>query len=370
MRWSSAALIGCNLVVVTGCALSHDVGGTGAALLAPVELSQACLDEIDEAPDQLPKHLDCTGLYKDADTQELADSLDQFTPVYPLWTDAAQKIRWIYLPEGETIDASDPGNWKFPNGTRLWKEFQNPDGTRKVETRVFVKTEEGDWSYATYLWDDAGKRATRHDTGKEMMVDGKAYSLPSHTQCNECHVGRRERVLGFDAVTLGLMGDGTREGVTLDELVSSGRIKNFNADTQYTIGPNPESAESRALGWMHNNCGVSCHNTNPNSKAYSTGMRLILDPTQLDGRPTDEFLAIKTTIGQEAFTLTWKGEMRVTPGQPEESLIVKLITARGNPKEQMPPIGTNYTDDENIEIVKEWISGMKPASTPDSNSPD
>lgn len=369
MRWSSTALIGCNLVVVSGCALSHDVGGSGEALLAPIELSQACLDEIDEASDQLPKHLDCTGLYKDADTEELADDLDLFTPVYPLWTDAAQKARWIYLPEGEKIDASDPANWKFPTGTRLWKEFRNPDGTRKIETRVFMKTEEGDWSYATYLWDDAGKRATRFDNGKELMVDGKAYALPSHTQCNECHVGRRERVMGFDAVTLGLMGDGDREGLTLDQLVSSRRIKNFDGDTEYKIGPNPESAESRALGWMHNNCGVSCHNTNPNSKAYSTGMRLILDPAQLDGRATDDFLAIKTTIGQKAFTLTWQGETRVEPGAPEDSLLYRLITTRGNPKQQMPPLGTNYTDDVNVKIVKEWITGMKPESGSNA-SPD
>lgn len=366
MRWSSTALIGCNLVVVTSCALSHDVGGSGEALLAPIELSQACLDEIDEASDQLPKHLDCTGLYKDADTEELADNLELFTPVYPLWTDAAQKARWIYLPEGGKIDATDPANWKFPNGTRLWKEFRNPDGSRKIETRLFMKTEEGDWSYATYLWDDAGKRATRYDNGKELMVDGKAYALPSHTQCNECHVGRRDRVMGFDAVTLGLTGDEDREGLTLDELISRGRIKNFNADTQYKIGPNPESAESRALGWMHNNCGVSCHNTNPNSKAYSTGMRLILDPTQLDGRPTDEFIAIQTTIGQKANTLTWAGETRVEPGAPEDSLLFKLITSRGNPKEQMPPIGTNYTDDANVKIIKEWITGMKADS--DSNA--
>lgn len=363
MRFREAALVGCNLVVFGGCALSHDVGGS-AALSAPIELSRACLDEVEEALDQLPEHLDCTGLYQDADTLEIARSLEPFAPVYPLWTDAAEKHRWIFIPEGAKIDASDPNAWEFPPGTRLWKEFRNPDGTRKIETRVLMKTEEGDWSYTTYLWDDAGKRATRLDEGRELMVDGKAYGLPSHTQCNECHVGRRERVLGFDAVSLGLAG-ADHDGMTLAKLVSEDRLENHEGDseTPYQIGPDPESAESRALGWMHNNCGVSCHNSNPNSKAYSSGLRLNLDPTQLDGRATDDFIAIKTTIDQDVFALQWQGQKRIAPGKPEQSLLYKLIISRGDPKQQMPPLGTNYTDDENIAFVKEWIAGMNAAGS-------
>lgn len=352
--------------------MSHEVGGS-AALSAPIELSQACLDEVEEASDGLPKHLDCTGLYKDAEALAIADNLEMFAPVYPLWTDAAQKHRWIFVPEGEKIDASDPNAWQFPNGTRLWKEFQSPDGTRKIETRMFMKSEEGDWSYTTYLWEEDGKRATRYDLGKELTVDGKAYSLPSHTQCNECHVGRRERVLGFDAVSLGLAGEG-HDGMTLAKLVSDDRLKNFDGDSamQYQIGPAPESAESRALGWMHNNCGVSCHNTNPNSKGYSSGLRLNLDAAQLDGRSTEDFIAIKTTIGQEVFALQWQGQKRIEPGKPEQSLLFKLITSRGDPKQQMPPLGTNYADDENTQIVKEWITGMAApeAAGGDSEQPE
>jgi hypothetical protein len=316
----------------------------------------------------LPQHLDCTGLYKDADSEELAAPLELFTPVYPLWTDAAQKARWIYLPEGEKIDAQDSNAWKFPTGTRLWKAFRSPDGSRKLETRLFMKSEEGDWSYATYVWDDSGKRATRVENGKELDVDGKAYSVPTHTQCNECHAGRRERVMGFDAVTLGIpdsshsSGNGAREGLTLEKLIADKRLKNYTGESEMKVGPDPDSAESRALGWMHNNCGVSCHNTNPNSKGYSSGMRLILDPTQLDGRPTDEFIAIQTTVGKQAFSLQWQGQVRVTPGAPDQSLLVKLITSRGDPRQQMPPIGTNYIDDNNIQVVKDWISGMKPES--------
>ena len=37
-----------------------------------------------------------------------------FAPQYPLWTDGAAKRRWISLPPGTAIDASDPENWVFP----------------------------------------------------------------------------------------------------------------------------------------------------------------------------------------------------------------------------------------------------------------
>lgn len=302
-------------------------------------------------------HLDCTGLYEDAASLKLAANVEKFDPVYPLWTDAADKHRWAYIPEGSKIDASDPNAWAFPAGTRFWKEFRNPAGDHKVETRVFVKISEGDWSYATYLWDDAQKRATRHDAAKEFMVDGQKYGLPSHQQCMECHIGRRERVMGFDAVSLGMMGE--HEGLTLDQLVTSKRLENFEGETHYQIGPNPDSAEAKALGWMHNNCGVSCHNANPNSKAYSTKMRLMLDPRQLDGRPTSEFESVATTVGKDVFTLQWQGNKRIVPGDAAQSLLYQLITTRGNPKMQMPPLGTYITDDDYIAQVKAWIEGMK-----------
>jgi hypothetical protein len=355
MRRSSTALA--VSLVFSSCALSHEVGGTSAALLAPIELSQACQDEIGDSADKMPMHLECTGLYADMGSLKLADKVEPFQPVYPLWTDAADKHRWIYLPEGEKIDASDPSAWVFPAGTRFWKEFRNPAGTHKVETRVFVKMGDADWSYATYVWDDAQKRATREDVAKEFMVDGQKYGLPSHEQCLECHVGRRERVMGFDAVTLGMMGE--HEGLTLDDLLKDKRLKNFDGDTHYQIGPNPDSAEAKALGWMHNNCGVSCHNSNPNSKAYSTKMRLILDPNKLDGRPTDDFDAVATTIDKDVFALQWQGQKRIVPGAPDQSLLYKLITSRGNPKQQMPPLGTFITDNTYVPVVKEWIEGMK-----------
>ena len=40
-----------------------------------------------------------------------------------LWADYATKQRWILLPPGTKIDATDPNEWVFPVGTKVWKEF-------------------------------------------------------------------------------------------------------------------------------------------------------------------------------------------------------------------------------------------------------
>ena len=45
------------------------------------------------------------------------------------------------VPEGEQIDTSDMNEWRFPAGTKLFKELR--DGVR-VETRLMLKTGAGD----------------------------------------------------------------------------------------------------------------------------------------------------------------------------------------------------------------------------------
>jgi len=56
-----------------------------------------------------PQTLPETGLYADFAALRVDPSHLAFAPQYPLWTDGATKRRWISLPSGTAIDASDPG---------------------------------------------------------------------------------------------------------------------------------------------------------------------------------------------------------------------------------------------------------------------
>src|SRR5690606_34275934 len=92
-------------------------------------------------PEGLPKRLSETGLYRDIRKGELAEGVRFYVPRFELWTDGAEKRRWIALPPGTRIDTSDMEDWQFPVGTKLWKEFVR-DGVR-VETRLLQKTGPG-----------------------------------------------------------------------------------------------------------------------------------------------------------------------------------------------------------------------------------
>ena len=107
------------------------------------------------APDTLIE----TGLYE-AGRPGVVDGRNQtFSPQYPLWSDGASKRRWILLPAGTTIDATDAYEWDFPVGTKLWKEFAF--GGRKVETRFLWKTSATEWAFASYAWNADGTSATK-----------------------------------------------------------------------------------------------------------------------------------------------------------------------------------------------------------------
>ena len=70
-----------------------------------------------------PPTLGQAGLYSDIRSKTVAPENLPYAPQYPLYTDGAVKSRWIYLPPGQQIDASEPDQWVFPVGTRIFKEF-------------------------------------------------------------------------------------------------------------------------------------------------------------------------------------------------------------------------------------------------------
>ncbi|HXY38575.1 MAG TPA: hypothetical protein VEQ10_02850 [Vicinamibacteria bacterium] len=104
-----------------------------------------------------PATLQATGLYADPAAKRVREDVLPYTPQYPLWTDGAEKRRFVYLPPGTWIDASDPDAWRFPVGTRFWKEFGFH--RRPVETRYLENTA-GGWRFAAYVWSDDGSWPT------------------------------------------------------------------------------------------------------------------------------------------------------------------------------------------------------------------
>jgi hypothetical protein len=304
-----------------------------------------------------PQTIECTGLFTNVATKEIAPGIVPYAPAVPLWADFAEKQRWIYLPPDTTIDTSDPSEWIFPVGTKVWKQFTR-DGIL-VETRLFQKTSPTYWVYTTYAWNSDATEAKISGGGNiPWGTDGGVYHIPTPDECNQCHTGRTDHLMGFEQVSLGLPG---ATGLTLAELVAQNRLSPPPASTSLKIGDDGTGVAAAPMAWLHINCGVSCHNLNQNSTAYAAGMNLRLDPTLLDGGPSTNFDTRTTTIGMTANNPMWQGQVRIVPGDPTDSLLVTLITNRGtnNPAQnQMPPIATYIVDVPDTQNVIDWISKM------------
>jgi mono/diheme cytochrome c family protein len=246
---------------------------------------------------ELPERLSQTGL----DGREVR----AFAPRFALWSDGAAKRRWIALPAGTHVDASQPDAWRFPVGTRLWKEF-SVDG-RPVETRHFVLGSDGRWDYASYVWDgaDAVRAPTRGQT--LTLPGGRRYDVPSTADCVACHGGARSPVLGFAALQL---------GPAVPALVREGLLKRAPA-TWAVQAPDFMAAtpvEQAARGYLHANCG-HCH--------FDGGV------------PVPLHLALD--VGSR-------------PAPVDGAAVLRRAGTR-NPYQQMPPLGTRAIDAEGLALL-------------------
>jgi len=294
--------------------------------------------------------LACTGLYASFATKEVAASAQAYAPATPLWSDGAQKSRWIELPPATTIDVTDPNEWTFPVGTKLFKEFR-VDGKR-VETRMFQKVKSDYWVYATYAWSaDDTDAPISYGATVPVGTDGGTWVIPTPDDCDNCHRGRSDRILGFEQVGLGLAG---ATGLTLAQLVAQGLVTPPPASVNLKIGDDGSGLDAPALGWLHVNCGVTCHNANPGASGYGAGMLLRLDPTLLDGGAvTSSWDPIRTTENVPCISGSVQGMPRIVPGDSAASVIIQLVSERGTL--QMPPVGSRVVDTTDVATVASWI---------------
>src|SRR5262245_7866666 len=99
-----------------------------AAAIAGALSSAACgrywvCDAVDtDRVSRAPQRLSETGLFADIGRETLAPGVVAYAPRFQLWSDGAEKRRWLWLPPGTRIDTSDMDSWVFPVGTKLWKE--------------------------------------------------------------------------------------------------------------------------------------------------------------------------------------------------------------------------------------------------------
>jgi len=294
-----------------------------------------------------------------------------FEPQYPLWTDGARKSRWVRLPEGASIDVSDLDAWRFPPGTTFWKEFAW--GDRRVETRMIRVRADGQWTFATYVWNEEQTDAEIAPDGGVAaafeFAPGRRHSIPSAADCITCHLSHPSVILGFNALQLSDDRDplapnavALREGdVTLGTLEREGRLAPRRPDL--VIRPprirEEDPVARAAIGYLSSNCG-GCHN--PRGPLARLGFSLRHDDA---GGPQALEPAHATTAGVHGRYLVPGVEAErsrlVSPGDPSRSAIAYRMASR-RAASQMPPLGTTVPDTTAILLVKRWIAGLQSSS--------
>lgn len=356
-------------VGVVAAALSLVALGRAGAVHDPGSASVLSTQEI-----ALPRLLSETGLYDQSG--RVASRNLPFVPQYPLWTDGAAKLRWIYLPPGETIDISDIDIWKFPVGTKLWKEFAWAD--RRVETRFIWRASEESWVFGTYVWNDEQTEAVLAPeeglAGAAEIAPGMFHTIPGLADCRTCHQSSPSVVLGFNALQLSDDRDPLaphREpeqpaGLTLSTLMASKLLSPPRPDL---VEKPPRirassSAARAAMGYLSANCG-GCHNqTGPLARLGLNLLHMVGAPDQ---DPEPAMLSALTTRGR--FVLPGMSPDScgpVVPGAPQRSTIPYRMKSR-RPSSQMPPLGTVLVDQEAVAIIEQWIASIDSSARPDSS---
>jgi len=306
----------------------------------------------------LPAELSCTGLYADWATKTVSPSAIPYTPGFILWSDGAVKSRWISLPPNTQIDTTNMDDWVFPVGTKIWKQFAL--GGQLVETRLLWKQQAAQWTYADYRWASDGSSAPLLTNG-EQNVNGTTYEIPSLNQCPSCHGGRLDAVLGFDIVGTGVP---SAQGLTLAMLAGQGLLTQPPPSTAIAIPEDSTMLAAAALGWLHVNCGVSCHNANPNAMGGPSRLYLKLLAGEMypeAGVAQVSLLDSYTTSVGVLSNLTPNGQhyLRIAPGDAGQSLIPLMDTARGDASfKPMPPIVSNIPDTADVAAVMAWINAL------------
>jgi uncharacterized repeat protein (TIGR03806 family) len=304
-----------------------------------------------QPPDTFPTLLSKTGCVDPSDPTKPASGLVPYGVNSALWSDGAKKDRWMALPDGKTITVGPDGDFDFPNGTVLMKSF-SVNG-KLVETRLFMRHDDGGWAGYTYEWNDAQTDATLLRSSKTKAAGGQNWYYPSRSECVTCHSEAAGRSLGLE---LGQQnGDFvyTSTNRISNQLKTLEHIGMFSAPLgqpvdQIIAYPDPigtaGTAEARARSYLHSNCS-NCHRP----KGPGGGDMDLRFATALKDTKTCDVDPQRGDMGVD-------GAKILAPGAPPKSVL--SLRPHSPAANRMPPLATSVVDDKGVKVLDDWITSV------------
>jgi len=303
-----------------------------------------------EVVDTFPKKLSETGCFDADDPTQPAPGLIPYDVNMPLWSDNADKRRFLALPTGKKITIQSDGDFLFPTGTVLVKEFSL--GGKRIETRLLIRHEDGGWAGYTYEWNSTETDATLLKAGKTVTVSGQQWDIPSRADCSTCHTAAAGRALGAEFLQINGMFTYPSTNRTANQMRTWSHIGLFSN----SLVSDPEdlphlptmnevaSAEATAKAYLHSNCS-NCHR--PGGPGRSDADFRFLVPFG------DMKVCDKTPEGS---SMGIPGASLLSPGEPDKSIIVQRLLATD--QNRMPPLGSSIVHGEGVDILSDWVNSV------------
>ena len=299
----------------------------------------------------LPQNLSDFGFFENQTEQQPGQGVTPYRLNTPLYSDGAEKLRFVYVPGGAAMKAQGEGLLDIPVGGALIKTFafDQDGGRRLIETRVLLHRADG-WLALPYVWNDEQTEARLAIAGARVDVttpggEAISYRVPNKNQCKECHgLGGAVTPIGPKARNL------SREW--LGKMVASAHLDAVpDGSDQLPIWELRQSADlaDAARGYLDVNC-AHCHQ--PDATASNSGLDLRWEQKSPDAigigkRP----VAAGRGAGGHMFD--------IVPGSPNTSILTYRM-ASAEPGVAMPELGKSTVDDDGLDIVRRWIAQMRP----------
>ncbi len=311
-----------------------------------------------------PELLSEVGVFQDLKTLKPCEDVMPYSVNSPLWSDGADKKRWVIVPPRQTIHFEPEDPWLFPKQSVFIKHFEfDAPGVKpiRVETRISRIDESGQWLGYSYRWKEdqsdaillregatadvaLAKGAPLHGQQKQKWI------YPSRSMCLQCHNTWSGGVLGLrteqlnhrftdGSVTHNLIDSWAEKGLFSKPIPPADQLK------QYVNLHDPQaSREQRVRSYLAVNC-AHCHQ--PGSAVRgSIDLRFKTSLADTQTVNTDPNLG----------DLNLDDPVIIKPGDKEGSVL--WLRMSRSTTQHMPLIGTSITDQEAVDLVGDWINQM------------
>jgi hypothetical protein len=327
----------------------------------------------------IPLQLSQTGVFSNTPSMTPTNGLVPYQPNVPLWSDGAQKIRYLAVPNNggtitpdQQIAFAPTGTWTFPAGTVFVKTFElqtnesDPNSLRRLETRLLVRDINGAVYGVTYKWrpdySDADLLTTSSNENIAITTPSgvvtQTWYYPSPADCLTCHTPVANYVLGVNTRQLNATLTYPSTGVTDNELRTLNRLGLFNPAFDESAVTNFEmlsastnltaSLEWRARSYLDANC-AQCHQPGGSGPTFDARYDTPLASQNITNYPALFSLGNDNECIVKAMDI-WRSSIYARMNITDAT--------NGSSKIQMPPLARNLIDTSAVQVFADWINSL------------